>query len=94
MRVISTIVWDGHNQWSYVIPTEDSTVLQLWQHVGAAEPKKLYAWNLTQNTAYQDFLNFLLQKFHMSTKQLLKDTVTTIILVQNQFTLAQMKENA
>ena len=92
MRVLTTIAWNGHNQWTYLLPTDDSSVLQLWLHEGEAEPRKLYSWNLLQNTAYQDFLNYLLQKFHSNSKQMLIDTVRSIIIVQNAFTMAQLRE--
>jgi hypothetical protein len=83
MRVVATIAWDGHTQWSYVVTNH---VLTLWCRQGEAEPKKLVAYNLELNQNFQEFLTFLLQKFHYTTKQKLSDVVRTIIIVMNQFT--------
>ena len=91
MDVLSTVVWNGHSQWSFV---RTGKVLTLWFHEGEAEPKKLQAWSLVHNENYEQFLLVLLQKFHSTPKQNLTDVVRTIIIVQNAFAMAIMEQEA
>ena len=83
MRVICSVVWNGHSQWSFI--NKDDIALQIYEHTGDAEPKRLMAWRLSETSNFPEFLAFILQKFHLSQASTVGQVQRAIILVQNEF---------
>lgn len=86
---VAQIEWSNHCQWNF--ERREHGVLELWETVGAVEPRRIFAWALDHLENYQQFLLVLLQKFKMTSGRL-PEVVHAIIAVQNVFARAHMDQ--
>lgn len=84
---VAEIGWSNHCQWNYQLL--DNGALELWETVGAIEPKRIFGWYSGHLDNYQEFLLVLLQKYKMASGRL-PEVVHAIIAVQNVFARAQI----